>query len=109
MIVAGYDDIELAGYFRPSLSTVRQPIDAAGSALVEALIEQIEGGKPVPRRLVTELVARESTRRPPGRTTRSTRLPYPGICRGGYSRLTFPARPWRVHLSAVPQPHLGEG
>lgn len=63
VIVAGYDDIELASYFRPSLSTVRQPIDAAGSAMVDALIEQIEGGKPNPRRLVTELVTRESTQR----------------------------------------------
>jgi DNA-binding LacI/PurR family transcriptional regulator len=60
--VAGYDDIELASYFRPSLSTVRQPIAAAGAALVEALIEQIEGGRPQPRQLVTELVRRESTR-----------------------------------------------
>lgn len=63
VLVAGYDDIELAGYFRPSLSTVRQPIDAAGKAMVDALIEQIEGGKPTPRRLVTELVERDSTKR----------------------------------------------
>ncbi len=60
--VAGYDDIELASYFRPALTTVRQPIQAAGNALVEALIEQIEGGRPQPRQLVTELVKRESTR-----------------------------------------------
>jgi DNA-binding LacI/PurR family transcriptional regulator len=60
--VAGYDDIELAGYFRPALTTVRQPMEAAGIALVEALIEQIEGGRPQPRRLVTELVKRESTK-----------------------------------------------
>lgn len=64
VLVAGYDDIELAGYFRPSLTTVRQPLDAAGAAMVDALIEQIEGGRPVPRKLVTELVERESTRRP---------------------------------------------
>lgn len=63
VLVAGYDDIELAGYYRPSLTTVRQPIDAAGAAMVDALVEQIEGGRPVPRKLVTELVERESTRR----------------------------------------------
>lgn len=63
VLVAGYDDIELAGYFRPSLTTVRQPIDAAGEAMVDALIEQIEGGRPSPRKLETTLVKRESTRR----------------------------------------------
>ena len=61
--VAGYDDIDLARYFRPALTTVRQPIDAAGTAMVDALIEQLEGGRPLPRALVTELVVRESTRR----------------------------------------------
>jgi len=60
--VAGYDDIELASYFRPALTTVRQPIDAAGSAMVDALIEQIDGVRPLPRKLVTELVKRDSTR-----------------------------------------------
>jgi len=60
--VAGYDDIELASYFRPALTTVRQPMEAAGFAMVEALIEQIEGGRPHPRKLVTELVMRDSTR-----------------------------------------------
>lgn len=59
--VAGYDDIELARYFRPALTTVRQPMQAAGNAMVEALIEQIEGGRPQPRQLVTELVRRDST------------------------------------------------
>lgn len=59
--VAGYDDIELAAYFRPALTTVRQPMQAAGEAMVEALIEQINGARPQSRRLVTELVEREST------------------------------------------------
>jgi DNA-binding LacI/PurR family transcriptional regulator len=63
--VAGYDDIELSSYFRPALTTVRQPMQAAGDAMVEALIEQIEGGRPQPRRLVTELVKRDSTRPEP--------------------------------------------
>lgn len=60
--VVGYDDIELAAYFRPALTTVRQPIQAAGDALAEALIAQVEGALPESRRLVTELVKRESTR-----------------------------------------------
>ena len=32
--VAGYDDIMLSAYLHPSLTTVRQPIDAAGEQLV---------------------------------------------------------------------------
>jgi DNA-binding LacI/PurR family transcriptional regulator len=63
VVVAGYDDIELASYFRPTLSSVRQPIVAAGKAMVDALVEQIEGERPLPRKLVTELVKRDSTRR----------------------------------------------
>ena len=52
-------------FLAPSSSdctTVRQPMEAAGYAMVEALIEQIEGGRPQPRTLVTELVVRESTK-----------------------------------------------
>lgn len=63
ILVAGYDDIELASYFRPALTTVRQPIIAAGNAMVEALIEQIEGARPQSRQLVTELVVRASSSR----------------------------------------------
>jgi DNA-binding LacI/PurR family transcriptional regulator len=63
VLVGGYDDIELASYFRPSLTTVRQPIDTAGVEMVDALAEQFEGAPPNSRRLVTSLVARESTRR----------------------------------------------
>ncbi|MFP5391055.1 MAG: LacI family DNA-binding transcriptional regulator [Gammaproteobacteria bacterium] len=63
VIVAGYDDIDLSSYFRPSLTTVRQPIVDAGRAIVDALVEQIEGGRPLPRKLVTQLVQRDSTKR----------------------------------------------
>lgn len=63
ILVSGYDDIELASYFRPSLTTIRQPIIAAGNAMVDALIEQIEGARPQPRQLVTELVVRASSSR----------------------------------------------
>jgi DNA-binding LacI/PurR family transcriptional regulator len=59
--VAGYDDITLAAYLHPSLTTVRQPTEVAGRALVELLFEAIAGR---PRRTVmlpAELIVRDST------------------------------------------------
>jgi DNA-binding LacI/PurR family transcriptional regulator len=60
--VGGYDDIPLAAHYHPALTTVRQPIEAAGEQLVAAVLEQIEGRRPASRQLITELVVRESTR-----------------------------------------------
>ncbi|SFV06627.1 LacI family DNA-binding transcriptional regulator [Pseudoduganella namucuonensis] len=59
--VAGYDDIELSTYFHPPLTTVRQPIAAAGRALVAALLEQAEGRAVVSQQLPTELIVRASS------------------------------------------------
>jgi DNA-binding LacI/PurR family transcriptional regulator len=59
--VVGYDDIELSNYFHPPLSTVRQPIRAAGQALVAALLELTEGREAPSRQLPTELVVRASS------------------------------------------------
>lgn len=62
--VVGYDDIPWAQHVHPSLSTVRQPTDLAGQALVELLFEAMRGQ---PRRSVlldTPLVVRESSRNP---------------------------------------------
>jgi DNA-binding LacI/PurR family transcriptional regulator len=64
VLVVGYDDIQLAGFFHPALSTVRQPIGSAGEQLVDALLGQLEGARPAPRLLETELVVRESSVRP---------------------------------------------
>jgi DNA-binding LacI/PurR family transcriptional regulator len=58
--VVGYDDIELASYFHPPLSTVRQPIAAAGRALVATLLELVEGHSAASQQLPTELVLRAS-------------------------------------------------
>lgn len=63
--VVGYDDIPLAAYFHPALTTVRQPIEAAGRSLVESLLAQLSGQKPESVVLPTELVQRESTRPQP--------------------------------------------
>ncbi|MBK7548550.1 MAG: substrate-binding domain-containing protein [Rhodoferax sp.] len=58
----GYDDISLAAHVHPSLTTVRQPPDQAGRALVDMIFEAIQGK---PRRAVilpAQLIARDSSR-----------------------------------------------
>ncbi len=59
--VVGYDDIELSSYFHPPLSTVRQPIRAAGRALVAALLALVDGEPAPSRQLATELVVRATS------------------------------------------------
>jgi len=59
--VVGYDDVELAQYFHPSLTTIRQPIIKAGEALVDALLAIVAGETPRPPVLPTELIVRESS------------------------------------------------
>lgn len=59
--VVGFDDIELAQYFHPSLTTIRQPIDKGGEALVDALLAIVDGQHPSPLILPTELIVRESS------------------------------------------------
>ncbi len=63
VLAVGYDDIQLASFFHPSLSTVRQPIGSAGEQLVDLLLAQLSGAPPASRLLATELIARESSRR----------------------------------------------
>lgn len=63
VLVVGYDDIELAQYFHPPLTTVQQPIREAGLALVDLLLGQLDGAKAEPVVLPTTLRERESTAR----------------------------------------------
>lgn len=65
--VVGGDDIPLAHYIQPALTTIRQPMDVIGSMAVELLLDHIaaetdEGEVPAPfhRVIDTELVIRES-------------------------------------------------
>ncbi len=61
--VVGYDDSPIATTTRPTLSSVRQPIEEMGREMVHLLSESIEQTGRVPRRIVltTELIARASS------------------------------------------------
>lgn len=58
----GFDDVSIATYADPQLTTIRQPIARLGFNAVEILIDLIENGIVPARRIImdTELVIRES-------------------------------------------------
>jgi DNA-binding LacI/PurR family transcriptional regulator len=60
--VVGFDDIEVARYTEPPLSTVRQPIPQIGREMVRMLLK-LANGEDVERELVlpTDLIVRESS------------------------------------------------
>jgi len=60
--LAGCDDIRLAAYLHPSLTTVRQPVQDLGKAAVEMLVDLIQGKSHTPRKKIfpVELIIRES-------------------------------------------------
>ena len=66
--VVGFDDVIPAGLSVPSLTTVRQPMEALGRAAVEIVLESINAAfeerdsLAVHRKLAPELVVRETTR-----------------------------------------------
>ena len=58
--VAGYDDLEMAAYYYPPLTTVRQPTYRIGQRAVNMLLKLINGGNNVtPEILDPELIVRE--------------------------------------------------
>jgi DNA-binding LacI/PurR family transcriptional regulator len=61
-----YDDMPLADYLRPPLTTVRMPLAELGAAAVDALVDQLVGGAPRDVTVPTEpeVVVRGSTSRP---------------------------------------------
>jgi DNA-binding LacI/PurR family transcriptional regulator len=60
--VVGFDDLEMASYYCPPLTTVHQPSYRLGQCAINMLLELIEGElKPQPERLPADLVVREST------------------------------------------------
>lgn len=59
--VVGYDDVAMASHVHPSITTVRQPVDLAGFALVEGLFAMLQGQRPASTVLPTVLMVRESS------------------------------------------------
>ncbi len=59
--VVGYDDISLATYSNPPLTTVRQNIHWAGKVLVDSVLGLINGEQVPDTMLATELVVRRSS------------------------------------------------
>lgn len=61
--IVGFDDMQIASFITPALTTIRQPAYEMGELGVQVLLSQIENGrsKPVHRILDTSLVKREST------------------------------------------------
>jgi DNA-binding LacI/PurR family transcriptional regulator len=66
--VIGFDDVTTSALFVPSLTTVRQPMEAMGASAVNIIVDAISAGADnrrfpaVHRKLASELVIRESTR-----------------------------------------------
>ena len=58
--VVGYDNIPLAEFIRPTLTTVQQDTQAAGEVLVETLIAKINGEPVTTSMLPAALIVRES-------------------------------------------------
>ncbi len=66
--VVGFDDVAPSAIYSPSLTTVRQPMEVMGASAASLVVEAINGAldkKPprtIHRRIVPELIVRESTR-----------------------------------------------
>jgi len=61
--VAGYDDIEIARRFTPSITTMRQPVHSLTETAAELLVNRLKDPNRPPTRsfLKTELIVRDST------------------------------------------------
>jgi len=74
--VVGFDDLWLAAYLTPPLTTIRQPLAEIGRLATELLIDVLRGkrrSRRVRHILRPELVVRASTARAPGPATTSRR------------------------------------
>ncbi|MGD0155100.1 MAG: LacI family DNA-binding transcriptional regulator [Terracidiphilus sp.] len=73
--VVGFDDIQSAAFYNPSITTIRQPLHQMGTIAARVLLERVRGQSAVPQMLpvLPELVIRESTCPPSGKPPRSNR------------------------------------
>lgn len=58
--VVGYDNIDIAAYTHPALTTIQQDTKKAGRLLVSKLMRMLAGDQPSSERLATNLIVRES-------------------------------------------------
>lgn len=58
--IIGYDDIQLAKYSRPALTTIRQDLAKAGRLMVSKLLNSSGGGEMMSERLPIDVIIRES-------------------------------------------------
>jgi DNA-binding LacI/PurR family transcriptional regulator len=61
--IVGYDDIVLASYFHPAISTIRQSIELGAQALVKSLFSLINHDTAASEQLEVSLVVRDSSQR----------------------------------------------
>ena len=63
LAVVGFDDAPIAGYLRPSLTSLRQPIAEVGERLVTILLDLVRGETPQPVQVLLKprLIVRDST------------------------------------------------
>jgi DNA-binding LacI/PurR family transcriptional regulator len=64
--VVGFDDVPVASWATPALTTVRQPLAAMAATAFRMLRARPSAGQPHHIELATTLVIRESTGPPPG-------------------------------------------
>jgi LacI family transcriptional regulator, galactose operon repressor len=64
--VVGFDDIHVAAYHNPRLTTVRQPLHDMGETAARILLQRIQGFKDYPQdfAVAPELIIRETTSSP---------------------------------------------
>jgi LacI family transcriptional regulator len=61
--VLGFDDIQVAGYHNPRLTTIRQPLRHMGETAARILLQRMQGFKDYPEEFAVppELIIRETT------------------------------------------------
>jgi LacI family transcriptional regulator len=63
--VTGFGNVLVTEFFRVPLTTVRQPKLRLGTAAMDAMLQLLRGERPETRRLLAELIPRQSTAAPP--------------------------------------------